>query len=257
MEFVIIPFVALLAATLSLFSGFGLGTVLMPAFALFFPVGLAVALSAVVHMLNNLFKLALMGRYADRDVTLRFGVPAIIAAFCGAALLVWVSKLPVLTSYQLGNQTFEITGVKLVVAVIMITFALIEVLPQFQRLEFDRRFLPLGGLISGFFGGLTGHQGAMRAAFLIRAGLTKEAFIATGVVIAFLVDLTRISVYATNFSVIGFQQNRLMLLLATLAAFTGSFVGARLVKKVTLRTIQLLVAVMLVGIAIMMGLGLI
>ncbi|MEK6624826.1 MAG: sulfite exporter TauE/SafE family protein, partial [Bdellovibrionota bacterium] len=98
---------------------------------------------------------------------------------------------------------------------------------------------------------------AMRAAFLIRAGLTKEAFIATGVVIAFLVDLTRISVYAANFSVIGFQQNRLMLLLATLAAFTGSFVGARLVKKVTLRTIQLLVAVMLVGIAIMMGLGLI
>jgi len=32
---------------------------------LFFPVSIAVALTAVVHMLNNLFKLVLMGKYAD------------------------------------------------------------------------------------------------------------------------------------------------------------------------------------------------
>ena len=228
----------------------------MPAFALFFPVGLAVALSAVVHMLNNLFKLALMGRYADRDVTLRFGVPAIIAAFCGAALLVWVSKLPVLTSYQLGNQTFEITGVKLVVAVIMITFALIEVLPQFQRLEFDRRFLPLGGLISGFFGGLTGHQGAMRAAFLIRrinkrgASSQQELSSHSGgsdshfsIRDQFLRH--RIPTKSTHAS------------LGNSGGIHGFFCWGWIGEESHLRTIQLLVAVMLVGIAIMMGLGLI
>ena len=38
--------VALLASALTFFSGFGLGTLLLPAFALFFPVEQAVALSA-------------------------------------------------------------------------------------------------------------------------------------------------------------------------------------------------------------------
>jgi acyl-CoA reductase-like NAD-dependent aldehyde dehydrogenase len=42
-------------------------------------------------------------------------------------------------------------------------------------------YLPVGGLLSGFFGGLSGHQGALRSVFLLRAGLTKESFIATGV----------------------------------------------------------------------------
>ncbi len=57
MEFVVIPVVALLASLLTFFSGFGLGTILLPVFALFFPVDIAVALTAIVHLLNNLFEL--------------------------------------------------------------------------------------------------------------------------------------------------------------------------------------------------------
>lgn len=56
MEEIIIAVVALLASALTFFSGFGLGTVLMPVFAAFFPVDLAIALTAIVHFLNNVFK---------------------------------------------------------------------------------------------------------------------------------------------------------------------------------------------------------
>lgn len=257
MEYLIIPLVALIASALTLFSGFGLGTLLMPAFALFFPVSIAVALTAVVHMLNNFFKLALMGKYADRNTTLRFGVPAVLAAFGGAALLVWMSRLPALATYQLAGHGFEVSSVKLVIAVLMVIFALVEILPQFEKLEFKPRYLPLGGIISGFFGGLSGHQGAMRAAFLVRAGLTKEAFIGTGVVIAVLVDLTRLSVYVAHFTTTGFQQHWQILVAATVAAFLGAFIGSRLMKKVTLRAVQLLVAVMLIVIAVLLGAGVI
>ena len=257
MEYLIIPVVALIASGLTLFSGFGLGTILLPAFALFFPVSIAVALSAVVHLLNNLFKLALMGKHADRKATLRFGVPAILAAFAGAALLLWMAKLPALTSYALAGRTFEISALKLVIALLMIAFALVEVLPRFAKLAFDARYLPLGGTISGFFGGVSGHQGAMRSAFLVRAGLTKEAFIGTGVVIAALVDLTRLSVYGSHFASAGLQQHWPLLATATVAAFLGAFVGSRLMKKVTMRAVQLLVAVMLVGIAVLLGAGVI
>ncbi len=48
-----------------------------------------------------------------------------------------------------------------------------------------------------------------------------------------------------------------MLAAAILAAFSGAFLGNRLLKKVTLRAIQILVAVMLLGISAGLALGLI
>jgi phosphomannomutase len=82
--------------------------------------------------------------------------------------------------------------VKLVVACLMILFALVELLPRFTEISVGKKYLPLGGLLSGFFGGLSGHQGALRSVFLLKAGLSKETFIATGVVISLLVDIPRI-----------------------------------------------------------------
>lgn len=57
MSYLIICSVAFVASGLTFFSGFGLGTLLLPAFALFFTVEKAIALTAVVHFLNGLFKL--------------------------------------------------------------------------------------------------------------------------------------------------------------------------------------------------------
>ena len=93
MEVAILCITAFLAAGLTLFSGFGLGTLLMPVFALFFPIGLAISMTAIVHLFNNILKLMLLGRYADRNVVFQFGVPAILAAFLGAWVLAEVSEL--------------------------------------------------------------------------------------------------------------------------------------------------------------------
>lgn len=255
MEYLVICTAAVITSALTLFSGFGLGTLLMPVFVLFFPLDMAVALTAIVHFLNNIFKLVLLGKDADKGVILRFGMPAILASFLGAGLLLWLSALNPLLSYQISGREFQVVPVKLVIALLMIVFALLEVLPGLENLSFDRKYLPLGGIFSGFFGGLSGHQGALRSAFLVRCGLSKEAFIATGVVIACLVDISRLSVYITHFSMAGFVDNRLLLLSAILSAFIGAFIGNRLVKKVTMRTIQVMVSVMLFGIAIGLGMG--
>src|SRR5918995_1196011 len=93
LAFAVVCGVAFLASGLTFFSGFGLGTLLLPAFALFFPVDRAIALTAVVHFLNNLFKLGLVGQQADRRVGLRFGLPAVVASFVGAGVLVWLADL--------------------------------------------------------------------------------------------------------------------------------------------------------------------
>lgn len=49
MTYLIVCMVAFVASGLTFVSGFGLGTLLLPAFALFFPAEHAVALTAVVH----------------------------------------------------------------------------------------------------------------------------------------------------------------------------------------------------------------
>ncbi len=257
MEIVIVSVVAFLTAGLTLFSGFGLGTLLLPAFLLFFPAQLSVAMTAIVHFLNNLFKLALLGRHADWKVVLRFGIPAIIAAFGGAALLFYLSDIEPLLRYTIAGRVCTITPVKLTMGLLIAGFALLEVLPAFQRLQFDEKYQPFGGLLSGFFGGLSGHQGALRSAFLIRAGLTKEAFIATGVVIACLIDFTRLGVYAQQIAASGFRDNAALLVSATLSAFAGAYLGTRLLKKVTMKIIQLIVSILLFVIALLLMTGII
>jgi uncharacterized membrane protein YfcA len=185
MDYAVVCLVALLAAALTFFSGFGLGTLLMPALAFFMPLPVAVAATAVVHLANNLFKAALVGRHANLSVLIRFAIPAIIAALAGAWLLEIIAArtLP-LTSWHAGTRTFDITLLKLIIAAIMLAFAAMELWPTFSKWSIHERWLPLGGVISGFFGGLSGHQGALRAAFLARANLSKEAFIGTGVISA-------------------------------------------------------------------------
>ncbi|MEO7432862.1 MAG: TSUP family transporter, partial [Dokdonella sp.] len=198
MSYLIVCSVALLASALTFFSGFGLGTLLLPAFALFFPVGEAVALTAVVHFLNGLFKLALTARHADRRVVLLFGVPACVMAVAGAWVLTWLVDSHPLVVYVIAGHAFEVTAVKLVVGLLLLVFASLELIPRFQTLAFGARYLPVGGLLSGFLGGLAGMQGALRSAFLARAGLSKEAFIGTGVVIACLIDVSRLAVYSAT-----------------------------------------------------------
>jgi hypothetical protein len=54
MEIVIICLATFFTAILTFFSGFGLGTILLPVFAIFSPGDIAIALTGVVHFSNNL-----------------------------------------------------------------------------------------------------------------------------------------------------------------------------------------------------------
>lgn len=255
MELFIICLSAFITAILTFFSGFGLGTILAPVFAIFFPIDIAIALTGVVHFSNNLFKIALVGKHTNKGVIIRFGIPAIIASFIGAWLLLKITILPTLLQYELWGKIFEITPVKIIIALLLIIFSILEISPSFQKIQFNKDKLVLGGILSGFFGGLTGIQGAIRSAFLIKSGLSKEAYIATGVVIACLVDFTRLSVYASRFTSSNLHENLTLLISATLAAIAGAYLGKKLLKKVTLRSIQLLVGVMLILVSVALGLG--
>jgi uncharacterized protein len=257
MEIVILSVAAFIVALLTFFSGFGLGTILTPLFMVYFPVDVAIALTGVVHFFNNIFKLILVGKKANREVVLRFGIPAVIAAFVGAWLLLQITDLKPLFTYTISGRAFQVSPVKFIISLLLIVFAVIDLVPYFSRLQFGKDKLPIGGALSGFFGGLSGNQGALRSAFLIKAGLSKEAFIATAAVVSTFVDFTRLSVYATRFTKAGLHENLTFVICATLAAIAGTYIGNKLLKKITLKFIQMLVAILLVVISLALGAGLI
>ena len=107
MDIIVIAVVAALASALTLFSGFGLGTLLLPAFALFFPAPVAVAATGVVHLLNNLFKGTLLRKRVDWPTVLKFGVPAIPAAIAGAWLLARLGDTPRLFEWSAFGSTLD------------------------------------------------------------------------------------------------------------------------------------------------------
>lgn len=257
MEIFIISVTAFIVAILTFFSGFGLGTILTPVFMIFFPVELAIGLTGIVHFFNNIFKLVLVGRKADKEVLLRFGIPAVIAAIIGSWLLLNISDLKPLFVYEMFGKTFEVFPVKFIISILLIIFASIDLIPYFNNLQFGKDKLPIGGALSGFFGGLSGNQGALRSAFLIKVGLSKEAFVATAVVVSTFVDFTRLSVYATKFTKAGLTDNLTLVVCATLSAIIGAYIGNKLLKKVTLRFLQVTVAVLLILISVALGAGLI
>lgn len=158
-------------------------------FSLFFPVEISIALTGVVHFFNNIYKLILVGKNANKRVLIFFGIPAVIASFLGAYLLINIIEITLLYEYYIGARLFTIIPVKLIISILLILFAIIELLPFLKKLNFKQKHLPIGGFLNGFFGGLSGHQGALRSAFLIKYGLTKEVFIGSAVVISSFVFL--------------------------------------------------------------------
>ncbi|MCB1581444.1 MAG: sulfite exporter TauE/SafE family protein [Xanthomonadales bacterium] len=249
-EIVIVSAVACLASLLTFFSGFGLGTLLMPVVALFFSIEVAIGVTAVVHLANNVFKLSLLAKHVNKDVLLRFGLTAVVAAFLGAYVLGWLAEEGSAFNFQFFGHAFETTVLKLIVGALIIVFVIFELTQWLKRKTLDKKYLPLGGFISGFFGGLSGHQGAFRSLFLLKAGLSKEQFIATGVMVAVLVDVSRLLVYGQDLMTESHGIEWSLVLMATLFAFLGAIIGKKLLNKITIGSVQVVVSLLLVFVAL-------
>ena len=257
MEVAIISLVAFLAAILTFFSGFGLGTILTPIMMIYFPVEIAVAFTGIVHFSNNIFKLFIVGNKANKEVLVKFGLPAIFAAFIGSYFLFNMNTEYIIYSYNLLGQIKSISLVKFIVSLLLIVFASFDLIPFFKKLEFGKKSLPIGGFLSGFFGGLSGNQGALRSSFLIKLDLDKETFIATTVVISTMVDFTRLGVYSSNILQINLEDYLTLGVCSILAAILGAFIGNKLLKKITLNYIRILVATLVLLLAFGLLLGII
>lgn len=254
MEYVVIAITVLIGSGLTFFSGFGLGTILLPVFSLFFDLPVAVGATAIVHLMNNIFKFAFVSRHINTRVLIIFGLPAMVAAGIGAYILTLLGENESFHSYEMFGREFHTSLIGIIIGGLMIFFAWFDLGPRSRDLHISSKYLPYGGFLSGFFGGISGHQGAFRATFLTKAGLTKEAFVGTSNAVSLIVDITRLFTYfylsselskGENKFYAAFTEGHYLLIVGIIFAFIGTYFGKKVLHKTTIGGIQKTVGALL------------
>jgi uncharacterized membrane protein YfcA len=257
-ELLLLALLGAVASAITIVSGFGLNTVLVPAFAVLFPLPLAIAAVALVHLIASGIRLVIFRAHINRVIALQFVPWAILGGIVGALILELLGAIPVIASYPLFGVTKSITAVKVVVGLTIALLSLYELRRGDQPEGLSTVGLSAGALASGFFGGLSGNQGAIRSTVLIRAGLTPLGFAATGALAAIAIDLARLVVYGTAGSISSILADgaiRNAIVAATIGAIVGALIGRRLLATMSSERLRLVVGWSLVAGGVLIGTG--
>ena len=229
---------------------------MLPVLIVTTPLPVAIALTAVLHFFNNLIKAGVLFKSIDVKTVLLFGLPALFGSFFGSWLLVSLIDVPPLVTYEILGQAFLIELVKILIGLLLIGLGVVRIQSLYDFSSVDPKWLPVGGLASGFFGGISGIQGALRSGFLINLNLGKSRYIATGACIAALVDAARLIVYGIGFYHLFEAIAPSLLAVIFVSGLLGILTGVFFLKKITLSLLRTVISVLLFvfGLALCAGL---
>lgn len=218
--------VALVAGATASVVGFGIGSLLTPLLALQYGTSAAITALALPHAVATGLRCWRLRGTIDRVVLVRFGMLSAAGGLLGAYLY---------TRLQSGALTA-------VLGALLVATALSHLAGIAARWRPQGGIVALLGFGSGFFGGIAGNQGGLRAVALTTFGLTPAAFVATSTAIGVLVDAARLPIYLWNGSgdmlrmwpVIG---------VCLVGVVTGTLAGERLLLGLTPRRFSQAVAV--------------
>jgi len=227
--------VAVLAGIVAAISGFGIGSLLTPTFALQAGTKAAVAAVAIPHLVGTLQRFWILREYVDRRMLVAFGITSAAGGLAGALAHVWLSS---------RYLTF-IFGALLILA------AIAEATGWMAKVRWGRRTAWIAGALSGIFGGLVGNQGSIRSAAMLGFDVPKESFVATATAIGLFVDAARLPVYlATQWNDIADQWR--LVLAAIVGVCIGTALGSRLLVRIPRTVFRRVVAVLLFALGIYM-----
>lgn len=219
---------AILAGGIASLSGFGIGSLLTPIFALRMDLKLAVAAVSIPHVAATALRFWLLRRHVAWREIGGFGIASAAGGLTGALL-----------ASRLRSPALSVLfGVLLVYAGVAGLTGLA------RRLRFGRKTAWVAGAASGVLGGLVGNQGGIRSAGLLGFELSKEAFVASATAIALVVDAARMPVYfALEHD--GIRSVWLPILVATAGGIAGTLLGARVLKRIPEPVYRSVVSVLL------------
>jgi hypothetical protein len=211
MEIAYITILVFVASIIGTMTGFGTSTIMVPILLLFFPLPQTLFLVGIIHWFGDIWKILLFKKGLNWKLILGFGIPGILASFVGAFL-----------TFQISDKILmKILGGFLLAYVIFLVFT-----PGFH-LPKNKKIMIAGGAFSGFFAGIFGVGGAIRATFLTAFDLPKAMYLATAGSIALLIDSTRLITYLK-----GGTKLEPMLLWGMIVFIPVSFLGAKIAKRI-------------------------
>ncbi len=218
----------LLASVVGTFTGFGVSTILIPVFLLFFPVSETLLLVGVIHWFGNVWKLLLFRKGIEYRLILLFGVPGVILSYTGARLSLEIPQAILARAI----------GLLIISYVLFIYFK-----PDYELPE-NRKNALIGGTLYGFSSGISGIGGELRSMFLTSFHLPKAVYLATTGAISLTIDSTRIVTYIAGGTRVG--SNIIITLMGlVLLSLIGAYVGKRFVEKVRKRRFRMVVVLSL------------
>jgi len=220
-----------LAGATAALAGFGIGSLLTPLLAVQFGAAGAIAAVSIPHAIATAFRTWRLRRSIDIGVLKRFGLISAAGGLAGG-----------LMHARIANDILTAVLGALLIATGVIGFAGI---PE----QWRPRGPAVGalGLCSGFFGGIAGNQGGLRASALSAFRLEPRAFVATSTATALLVDAARTPIYlwSAGREVLGAAP---IIAVATGGVLLGTLLGERLLMGVAperfRRIVSLLIGVL-------------
>lgn len=208
---VAVVIVAFAGGVMTAVAGMGVGSVLVPLLALRLDFKLAIAAAALPHLIATAVRAVRLRKKIDAAVFRYFGLVCVVASFVGA----------------IAQPHISTTIVTDVFAGLLILAGLGGLTGLSEQTRSGKKAALIGGILSGFFGGIAGEQGGFRTIGLLPFALEKAAFVATSTAVGVLIDVVRVPVYWIE------QGDKIpstltLVAIACVGAVAGVFSGERL-----------------------------
>lgn len=227
-DILILTLAAFGTSILSAIVGFGGGFILIAVLTLFFEVKEAVILSVFFFLTMNTSKFIAYKDEVDTAFvkTILVGiVPGIILGLLGF--------------YYLSNAW--VAYILIAMAVYIIIQHYIPTMPQIR--SFNRTNIITGGFFLGLFSGLS-NAAAIKVALLKWKNYRKEAFVGTGACISLFTDISKFLGYIIM-GVVNFQYAKVIIPIAIVTSFAGTYTGKRIIKHVSVRLFDIIMISMM------------
>jgi uncharacterized membrane protein YfcA len=219
--------VALISEILGTVGGFGSSAIFVPLAGFFYGLQTVLAITSVLHVFSNAAKLLLFRKTINYKIVLWIGIPSVIMVIVGAQL----------------NSVIDLTYAELILGIFLVLFSCFLFFYPHYKLAPSNKNAVASGSLAGFFAGLIGTGGAIRAMGLAAFDLEKSTFVATSAAVDLGVDLSRAVVYIYN----GYLRPEFYFYIPLLLAIAvaGSWMGKRILEKVSQENFRKIVLVLL------------
>ena len=208
-------------------AGFGIGSLLTPLLAATFGTATAVAAVAIPHAAATALRCWRLRANIDWSVVRGFGLLSAAGGLIGALLYT-----------RFSNDALTLT-----LGLLLLSTALATLVDLPSRVRVTR-IVGVLGLLSGFFGGLAGNQGGLRAAAMLSLSLSPVRYVATATATAMLVDIVRTPIYVWRAGGV-LTTLILPLSVATVGVLIGTVLGERILLGLSIRQFRYAIAVLI------------